>query len=134
MIEFVFASEQPDCSRATGQPETNLGKIEPGSADCAGIGGIGVDVLLASRKNQHSEVVQPWLRGCPPSPGPVGTCWSPSAKGRTSPFTAADSRATHRRSWQWHSQRNSRRLRASSGSSTNTRLQLNSIPPGLPGL
>src|ERR1700719_2239791 len=60
-------------------------------AECAAIGVIGVDVLLASRQNEYSGVVQPWRRGCPPSRCLLGTCWSPFAKARTSPFTAADS-------------------------------------------
>src|ERR1700726_379457 len=68
-----------------------LRELERRSADCAAIGVIGVDVLLASRQNEYSGVVQPWRRGCPQSRGLLGTCWSPFAKARTSPFTAADS-------------------------------------------
>src|SRR5207249_3643659 len=58
------------------------------------------------------------------------TCWSRSGKARTSPFIAAGSTATHRRSWQWHSLRNTHRLRVFGGLSTNTRSQPNSIPHG----
>jgi hypothetical protein len=60
--------------------------------------------------------------------------WVPSGKDRTSLFTAGDRTATHRRFWRWHSLRNSRRLRVSAASSTNTRSQLNSILRGQPGL
>src|SRR5882762_4729681 len=100
--------------------------------DCAAIGVIGVDVLLASHQTQHCGVVQPWRRGCPPSRGPLGTCSSPCGKVRTSPFAAADSTATHRQSWRSHSPQNRRHLRVSGGSSTNARSQPNLIPRGQP--
>src|SRR6266849_11036887 len=93
-----------------------------------------VDVLPASRQNQHSEVVQPWRRECRPSRGLVATCWSHSGNARTSHFTVADSTATHRQSWRSHLPQNSRHLRVSGGSSTNTRSQPNSIPRGRPNL
>ena len=93
-----------------------------------------VDVLLACRQDRHPEVVQPWRRGCPPSRGLPGTCWSFSEKVRTSPFIAADNTATHRQSWRSHSAQNRRHLRVSDGSSTNTGSQPNSIPRGQPSL
>src|SRR4029077_12910068 len=80
------------------------------------------------------RVVQPWPRVFPPLKSGLDTCWSPSGKARTLRFTAAGNTATHCRSWHWHSPQNSRRLRVSGGSSTNTRSQANSIPRGQPGL
>ncbi len=74
----------------------------------------GVDVLLASCQNEA-------LGSCSSAGEDVhlGAFWvragSPSGKARTSPFTVAVSTATHRRSWQWHSPQNSRRLRVSGG-------------------
>src|SRR5258708_4490774 len=91
-----------------------------------------VDVLPASRQNQDSEVVQPWRRECRPSRGLLATCWSHSGNARTSHFAVADSTATHRQFWRSHSPQNSRHLRLSSGSSTNTPSQPNSIPRGRP--
>jgi hypothetical protein len=46
------------------------------------------------------------------------------------PFTAGSSTATNRRSWQWHSPQNGRRLRVSGGLSMNTRSQPISILRG----
>src|SRR6267378_5512702 len=80
------------------------------------------------------EVAQPWRRECPPFRGLQGTFWNSSGRVRTSHFTAADSTATHRQSWRFHSPQNSRHLTVSGGSSTNTRLQLHSIPRGRPSL
>ena len=60
--------------------------------------------------------------------------WSPSGRVRTLRFTAAVGAATHRRSWRSHSPQNSRQLRVSDGSSTNTRSQPNSILRGQPSL
>src|SRR6266436_7589476 len=95
---------------------------DSGGARCARVGSelaSVVDVLLASRQNESPEVVQPWQRECRPSRGLLGICSSPSGKVRTSPFTAADSTATHRQSWRSHSLQNrdrkSTRLNSSHG-------------------
>jgi hypothetical protein len=77
---------------------------------------------------------KPWRRECPPARGRLGWCWCPFEKARTSPFTAADRTATHRRFWQWHPPQNKLRLRVSGDLNTNTRSQPNSIPRGQPGL
>src|SRR5258708_13792065 len=65
------------------------------------IGVIEVDVFLATRQNEHSEIVQPWRQECP-SRALLGTCWNGSGKARASPFTPAGSTATHHRSCQRH--------------------------------
>jgi hypothetical protein len=96
----------------------------------AAIGVFKVDVPPRSSQNRHPEVVQPWRRECRPSRGPLDTCWNGSGKARTSPRTAADGTASHRLSWRSSLPQNSRHLRISGDSSTNTRSQPNSIPSG----
>src|SRR6267142_4142064 len=46
-----------------------VGKIEPALRSARPLWFIGVDILIASGLNEHSEVVQPWRRECTPSRG-----------------------------------------------------------------
>src|SRR6266853_6409763 len=123
---------------ANGKREDDLRRFDDsGGARCARVGlelASVIDLLLASRQNESPEVAQPWRRECPPFRGLQGTFWNSSGRVRTSRFTAADSTATRRQSWRFHSPQNSRRLTVSGGSSTSTRSRPNSIPRGRPSL
>jgi hypothetical protein len=64
--------------------------------------------------------------------GPSGYMLAPPRRRGLHPLSRPT--ATHRQSWRSHAPQNSRHLRVSHGSSTNTRSQPNSIPRGQPSL